>query len=522
MKNSAIFVLLSALFLLSCRKEKTSWDSDWSAPLVHGELTINDLIPADYTETNSDDYLSIVFHESAYSFSIDTLIDLPDTSVIKVINIGEFSDISIAPGFSFNDNYEGAYDLGGVELKRVIIKSGTAEMQVKSPWKGKSLLTIQFPLINEDGVPFERTYPVPAGSVENPSIVIDEVSMADFDMNLKGLTGMSYNEVPADFIVTSDETESSFVVTSADSVTLKVTFKDMIPKYAKGYFGQYTLSDTLGFGLAPMKKVIDGSIDIDSVDLKVTIMNGFNLIAQSRISKIAGINSRTGTEVSLSFPELGSSININPATGGIHDMVPSSYPIDINNTNSNIAEFIENLSDSIVLGYELKINPEGNVSAGTDEFFPTSKMDLFVDAEFPLKFSANDLTLVDTFDISYNPIETVTPNNGAIVMAYENGFPLGAEAYFYLMDDNNVVLDSIKASSPIISGSYDELMYLTTPSAGQLTYSVPQSTIDNLELAKKMMLVVSFSTDSAEKVRINAESFFNFSIRTNLQINVQL
>ncbi|MBN4082075.1 hypothetical protein JYT21_00115, partial [bacterium AH-315-B15] len=214
--------------------------------------------------------------------------------------------------------------------------------------------------------------------------------------------------------------------------------------------------------------------------------------------------------------------NINPATGGMWATVPSSYPIDINNLNSNITEFIENLADSMALGFELKLNPDGNVTAGSDELYPTSSFDLYVDAEFPLNFSANNLTLVDTFDINYNPIETIIPGNGEITMTYDNGFPLAANATFYLLDANDVVIDSIVSTQGILSGSYDIGTYLTTPYQGALAYNISGSTISNLELASRLMLKVSFTTDTAGKIKIDANSYFNFNIRTNLQITARL
>ncbi len=522
MNRFLLTLLVLATSLSSCRKEKTSWDSNWSAPLVHGTLTINDLIPVEFTNTNTEGYLSLVFHDTAYSFSIDTLLNLPDTNVQSVINIGEFTDVTISPGFSFLDNYNSDYDLGEVELKRVILKEGTAEISVTSPWAGKTLMTISFPLIDESGMPFSRTYSVAAGSQTDPTIVSGSVDMVNFDMDLKGLAGLSFNEVPADFLVSSDESTMSFVVTNQDTVIFDVAFKNLVPKYAKGYFGQYTLSDTIGFSLAPMKKIIAGSLDIDSVEMRVTIKNGFNLIAQSTISKITGINSRTLNEVDLTFAELNNSVNINPATGGLWATVPSSYPIDINNLNSNITDFIENLPDSLDFGFELKINPEGNITAGSDELYPSSTLDLYVDAEFPLNFSANDLTLVDTFDINYNPIEAIAPGSGQITMNYDNGFPLAASATFFLLDENDVILDSIVSSTGILSGSYDIATYLTTPTRSSLTYSIAQTTIDNLELASRLMLKVSFTTDTAGKVKIDANAFFNFNIRTNLQITAKL
>ena len=166
-------------------------------------------------------------------------------------------------------------------------------------------------------------YFLDSASIDNPFVLTDQIDMSDLDMDLTGISGLEVNQVPAHFLVESNESSESFTVEPTDSVTISVSFVDLVPKYARGYFGSHTFSDTLGFGLAPMKKIIGGTVDVDSIDLTLTVKNGFNLIAQSTISKLTGINTRTAGVVNLSFPNLGESININPASGGLWTMTPS-------------------------------------------------------------------------------------------------------------------------------------------------------------------------------------------------------
>ena len=107
-------------------------------------------------------------------------------------------------------------------------------------------------------------------------------------------------------------------------------------------------------------------------------------------------------------------------------------------------------------------------------------------------------------------------------MNYTNGFPLGATAVFYLLDENNVIIDSISTTNSIASGSYNTGTYITTPGSGKVTYAIPQTTVENLDLTKRIMLKVSFSTDATGKVRIDADSYFDFNVRTNLKIKVEV
>ncbi|MEX1001337.1 MAG: hypothetical protein WDZ35_04410 [Crocinitomicaceae bacterium] len=512
------FILLA---LIACKKEKTNWNTNWTAPLVHGRLTLNDLIPPEYTTSNSQEYLSIIYNESVFSFSLDTLIELPDTTIIQKTAVN-FSSITVNPAFTYGDDYDQKYELGEIELKRVIVKSGEIEMTIKSPWPGKATVAFDFPTILDQGSPFYKAFNLDAGTQSNPSTASEIINISGFDMDLTGISGNLINTISGDIIVSSNEDTDSYTVTNQDSIVYEVTFKELIPDYAKGYFGSYTITDTTGFDLPFMNSVLGGSIDIDSIDLNIIIKNGFNLIAQAKISQLKGYNSKNGSSANLSFPLLGSSININPSSGGLYDYVPSEYPIAINNSNSTITSFIENLPDSIYLGYELKINPDGNVTAGSDELFPGSLMEIVLNGEFPLEFGANDLLLTDTFNISYNTGVSYTENEAEITLSYQNGFPIGASASLYLLNEYDELIDSLSGDGSINAGMYDPTTFATQPSSGTVIYLLSREYIENIAAATKIAVILSFSSDNNNKVKIKSDAYFDFNLRSNLDIDIHL
>jgi len=516
-----ISLLALPILLFSCKKEPTTWETDWSAPIAYGHLTINDMIPSNYVETNSGGYLSLIIHESVFEFSLDTLIKLPDTTIIVKTAIG-IPAIEVTPAFSLPDNYDQAYELGEIELKRVIIESGLAEATIQSPWQGKTKITFTFPKVTNPSGLFQRVYYLDAGTVDSPTAVTDLINMAFHDMDLTGIDGNLYNTLGVNVLIESNEDESSFLVTNSDSIAFSFKFQDLIPRYAKGYFGQYTFSDTTGVALTPLKRIVAGSIELDSIDLTLTVKNGFNIVAQAKVSKLTGINTRTSNLVDLDFTEKGTTLNINPASGGLYDYVPSEYPLTLTNTNSNLLDFIENLSDSMIIGYQLKINPFGNTTAGSDEFFPSSKMELFLDGEFPLAFGANDLTIVDTLKIDKFEAGTIAPRDALLFLDYQNGFPLAADLIIYLLNEDNEVIDSVFANTPIQSGNYQMDTYATLPYNGSVQFTISPSAFDQLENTEKLLLSVKFNSDDNAVVKISPDTFFDFKLRTNLQIRVSL
>jgi hypothetical protein len=518
-RATTVLLCLSVL-VFSCKKEKTTWSTNWSAPLVHGELSITDLVPANYVSTNSASYLSIIYNEKAFGISMDTLVDLPDTSIIEKTALG--FPLSINPGFIWGNSTDQLYDLGQAEIKLVLAKEGTITFVMKSEWGGKTTMTLDFPKVTYAGIPFYQSYNLDSGSVANPTIAVDSVDMAGYWLDLTGVSGNYFNSLSGNFIVESNEPVNSYSVSTSDSLEYEITFSDVVVDYAKGYFGNYVLSDTTAIELPFMNSVVGGVIDIDSIDMIVTIKNGFNLLAQAKMTLLRGTNSKSGGIVDLSFPELNTSLNINPANGGLYNWSYSEYPIAINNSNSNVTQFIENLSDSILLGYELTINPFGNVTGGSDEVFPGSTIDIFVNGEFPLDLGANNLALTDTFDVSYSGNAAYTGENAEIIIEYTNGFPLGASATLYLLDAGNNLIDSISSVSTIQSGIYNAGSFITSPTSGQVLYDLDANDILNLESTEQIAFIVSFTSSSGQKVKIDASASFDFLVRSNLQISLNL
>jgi hypothetical protein len=511
------------LFLsVSCKKEKTTWQANWNTPLVYGNLTISDLVSDENTMENGDNYASLVFHDTVYSFSIDTLIKLPDTTLVQKA-VSSFN-LTLGPGNLIQSvGVDQLYDLGQIELKRVMVKEGTAIITIESPFPGKTKVQFSFPkTLDGNGDIFAKEYILPAGTLANPSIVSETISMKDFDFDLTGTDGSLVNYITADaFIISAEETDY-FQITNQDTVIITMEFKDMTPKYAKGYFGEYLITDTTSISIAQMKKVIGGNILLDSLNLNLSVRNGFKLFAQATFNQLKGINSGTFNEVELIFPNLNSSININPASGGLYDYVASSFSLPINNSNSNILAFIENLPDSIDIGYTIHINPYGNTTGGDDEFFPNSVMDIYLDGEFPLKFSADAINLVDNFDLSFTQNENARVNKGIITLRYENSFPIETIATIALLDGEGNTLETLSPSSGITSGTYNALNGTTTPSSGDATYTLTEETLNNLELTKQIEVNIKFSTDESAMVKININDYFKFNLFSDLNLHFNL
>ena len=109
-----------------------------------------------------------------------------------------------------------------------------------------------------------------------------------------------------------------------------------------------------------------------------------------------------------------------------------------------------------------------------------------------------------------------------VFIDYTNGFPIAGDLVLYLLDQDDQVLDSIVASAPILAGSFQAATYATLPHAGSVQFELTTANLDHLETTDKIVLKLKFNSDANASVKITPETFFDFKLRTNLQIRVTL
>jgi len=510
------------LVLISCKKEKTTWNTDWNTPLIYGDLTVNDLVFGNTISENPEGFASLFFDKSVFSFSIDTLIKLKDTTLLHKGH-SPFESFTLAPGAVFNStSIDKVYELGELELKRILLKEGLLKLKIESPWQGKTILKLKLTKTkDENGVFFEKSYNISAATQSNRFIVNDIIDLTNFDFDLTGTNGNLINNLTAIVEVTSAEETNTFSIYNTDTVYISMELKDLIPKYVKGYFGEYKLSDTVSVSIPQLKHITSGQVDLDSINLGLSMHNSFKLLSQATVHQLKGKNTTTNTSLELTFPLLNSTLNINTASGGLYNYVPSVFNLPIHSGNSNILAFMENLPDSIDIGYTVHINPFGNSSGGNDEYFPNSIFDLKLNGDFPLHFGLNALTLVDTFEIDFTQNETISLNNGKITIDYQNKFPFGANASLLLLDDANTLLETITSSTPIIAWQGNSSIN-TIPESQKTTFLVSSNSVKNLTTTKKLVLQVSFSTYQTSLVKLNMTDYIKFKLFSDLNLNIKL
>ncbi len=493
--NRFLIMLIIGFLLLSCKKKATVWDTDWNLPLINDTLFVNDFVNDSTIQEDPAGYYVLGLNRTLFEFGINDFVEIPDTTIQEQFTLSVPS-ITIAPGFSFvNSTEEHELLLNDIQLRKILLKEGKIEMTVKNPIETKAIFTVQLPGVEKDGVPFLYTFTAPAATSSGAGLTSQVIDLEGYEIDLSGVAGNSYNRLQSNITVTSDPLGPSVTMTSSDVTIVDATFKDVKLDYAQGYF-KYSFSDTIQRYFKELDIYNSGILDLPSTSVSFEVENGMKVGAEGLLTFLNGTNS-SGNVLGLSNSQVGSSFNIDPATGSWGSLSPSMKTLSFNASNSNITQFIENLPSTFNLGYSIDLNPWGNMSGGWDEVFPDSRLKLGLKVDMPLMVGMNDLALRDTFALSLEQDFSKTHvESGRFILDLDNAFPIGGEVELILLDEYDQILEVIAGSASANGGQfgqYDAVMELFHANS-TVYFDLDEEAVTKLNQLNKVIVHVKMNT----------------------------
>jgi hypothetical protein len=518
-----------AAALYSCRKEleKPSWDTDLLAPLVSGSMNINNILPDSILQANPDSSMKIIHEGDIYKISMDTLFKIKDTTIFNNYNI-PFA-YEFPPGYNFitNNTSETTYDLGGPQLKKVVIKTGTVRFKVNSQVKGKTSFVYKIPCATLGGNQFTVNVTVPAATASAPGIFDQTYDLAGYTIDLTGIANNKVNTIYTSLTVGISPTEMDSVwVYPSDVLTIENTFSGMFPHYAKGYFGSITFN--AGPAQTPFtlfNRIVDGTIQLEDVKFDLKLENPIGVDARIYINNLTSINSRTGNVISLANSIIGSPINVNRASESGSTVYPTYQSYPLTTSNSNIKPMIENLPDRFGYSLQINTNPMGNISGSNDFIYSDKLLKAKLNMEIPLSLIATNLTLVDTLDMNIQGTsDSQNINGGNLILYANNGFPFDASIQVYLLDANMNVTDSLYTyANTIDQAVLNSSLRVTAKKATKLIAPVSESKMKLLYNTKKVKLKVKFNTASqSQYIKIYSDYSIGIQLIGDINYTIQL
>ncbi len=522
-----LLLLCVGLAFASCKKrDKAIWDTDWQVPLVHDSLTLSNLVADSLLTVVAGNYV-LDINSSLFEFKLSDFVELPDTTVESEFHIA--LNFSAAPGTTFTNGEveEHAMSIGEVQLKRIRVKAGGIELKVFNPIGTKTYFNVQLPGVTKNGAVLSQDFIAPAGTQSNPGVASGFVDLSGYELNLTGENGTSYNIIQSLLTVTSDPNGPTVNVTTSDVIKFKFSMKDIELGYARGYFGNELVSDTVYAQIDAMDNVTDGLLDVDAMTFDLTIENGLKVNGKFKINSLKNINAG-GNTVSLNHPNIGTWNTINAATGSNeNNIVPSNTTLNFTPGNSNFEQYIENHGAKNELSFQLQMNPWGNVSGGWDEIYDAHPLRVKLNGMFPLNVGLTDLIFQDTFALSLvnDPAKT-NVKSGQIWVNAMNAFPFEGNLQLYLLDANHQTIAVVSGTSAIESSIFGSVIDGIMQKKSVVYFPVSETVCDDIGKVKYCMIKLKLNTYDSNgnniQVPIPANAFFKFKLGANLTIENHL
>jgi len=517
MKTWKIFALLVFLSALSCRKEPTSWNTEWNLIVLQDTLDMKNLVTDSILSVNPDGAYRLLINRDLLNLNLEDVVSFPDTLIEQTVAIPV--SISVPPGIQFIDQIENNnFNFQGVQLKKILLNGGKARVNINSPIPTMCIVTLTLPGVKKNGQNFVIEAEVPAGTVANPSSYEIEVDLTGYELDLSGVNGDTYNVIQSQFRVKSDPNGGSVNVNTSQIIKFEVRFLDMKPSYARGYFGNRVFEEIQELDLDFMNRVVSGAIDLENVNLKLTLFNGIKVGARARINQLEG-ESSNGNTVALTHPQVGPWIWINQALGSWDDLQASSHEIQLTSANSNIEAFIENLPKILRVHFAFEINPFGNTSGGWDELFSTSFVRAFLTADMPLSLGMNNLTLRDTFDLKLGETGAITPKSGAIRIKTFNAYSFSASLQMQILGENQEVLLTKSGNGSIAGSNATSNFSPVNVVPSEVVFAFDEAEMQALLNMHRIVLTAVFnSPNSGEIATIYSGQFLAFRVFSDLRL----
>ena len=148
----------------------------------------------------------------------------------------------------------------------------------------------------------------------------------------------------------------------------------------------------------------------------------------------------------LSSTNENTEVNASIDNNFIYEINRASQNID-NQINSTLTQInfegdklLEIFPNKFITSATFYLNPHGQ-NIIEDFLYPEFTLDANINIEVPLRVNANNLTLVDTSEIEINEISNYDIQK--VFFNIENGFPLDIKLKILLLDENDIIIDTL-------------------------------------------------------------------------------
>lgn len=496
---AAVILCVSGLFV-ACEQEADNpqWDIEILGPVLHAEIGINQLLADSLTQSDGDGKLRVVFESTYDNLETDSVYSISDTSI--PLDIPLVPNLTIPAGYTFwiPGNLKIASD--EIVIRNSIFEKGIIRLNFKNSLPCRLFLTYNVPLLKKDGNSIFIRDTVD-GRPTNGSVFTTkeiDIDLAGTEVNLTGNNGALSNTLEFTLTIQLDPTFGNVLIPQ-DKPEFSTSLIGIEPYFIQGYFGQKDFSLNEEIVLGDGRLFQSGALYLDSARLSLDLENNIGADMSAYVASLTSINSATGNRVALAAPSiLNQYINVGRAseTGNPADPVsPSRASFRLDNSNSNLTAFLQNLPDRIGDDLRLYLNPLGNVSGNFDFIYKNRLIKTKTRLEIPLRLAADALTLVDTQDLSTTNLNDIEAfGDATFTLIAENGFPIDIRLTLEILDQAGMVSDQLLVPDLIPAGITDNSLIVVQPLTTRIRIPLDPIRKQHLADASRIIIRASFTT----------------------------
>jgi len=435
------------VFLFACAKEKTSWEMDVVSPLAYANLTLADLVKEDYLSDSSEAMAVVRFSDTVYQTDFTDLLVLPDTVFSFAYTFPFFMEVLPSNSFiQLGDSVR--LNVPDANFDQLRIRSGKMRYELVSSLKGSVDMEYEMPAASLKGVPLSLVVNIPAATDALVSLA-GELDLSGYVLDMSQTSSNSlYTFVRA----LNHSASDTLFITLDDSVQLHISFDDLIPDFAQGYFGQssFALEDP-SVSIGVFGNIIGGSLDLERAALSLKLINSMGVDAQWQLLEFVAshkeetlILNQTVLKEAV-FVQRAALLSDNPP-----DIMPSVTEVALDEATATA--FFNLLPQQLAYHLSMQINPNGDVSGGKDFYAFGNGFAAIMDMEVPLQLGLKGLTVRDTVALTENNDIFHQIDAATFRLIADNTFPLEAKLQLYLINKHGNVEDTLVIEQPVLAG----------------------------------------------------------------------
>ena len=519
------FLFLLTVVFNSCRKPvATNWDIDAVFPVVNSKLNIKNFLGDSILVSDNTGLLSVNFSREITAIKLDSLLNLPDTSITNTFTVPAVFPTTVTPGQTFTIFPASELDFNisnDVALKRLDIRSGGLTVKFSNTIAEPIDLLYIIPSAKKNGQPLTIFETVPTGT----NSLIKTYDLSGYSLNMRGMSGNAYNTIIQSYTLALNPNANVTTITYGMGAKANLTYSNIVPDYVEGYFGHQLIDiplDTTNFDV--FNNLQASNFLLNSATLNFKIKNEFGAEFTGNFSAVKSVNSINSNVVQLTNGLL-SNLNINRAVKSGNSILPSVKSVSLSNTNSNIVNFLSNLPNKLTYQGSINVNPLGNISGYNDFAFYNTGIKVFADINIPLRFNADYFKLSSVTAVDFSDIKQLdNVNSGNFIISAINGYPFRAQLQAYLVNQDKQIIDSLflPGSNFLERGIVDAQNIVINPMASKLSVPITKSRIENLKKTKSIKLVTYFLLPSnPPDIKIYDNYLFDVNIVAELNYNIK-